>query len=81
MSSSNAYFIYGKAGCPYCDKVKILLDQLSLKYEYEEVENEIDRTKLKELFKHPSFPMVFYENTFIGGFDELQQYLLVCSDF
>lgn len=79
--AQKVYFLYGKPGCPYCDKAKLLLDNLSIGYEYEEVTSNKDREKLKALYKHPSFPMIFCDNAFIGGFSELQQHLLVWSDF
>lgn len=91
MVTNHKFFLYGKPGCPYCEKAKLLLDSMSLNYEYEEVSSSNDRDKLKALYKHSTFPMIFYDNAFIGGFTELRrhlekemqemQHLLFWSDF
>lgn len=65
--------IYTKDYCPYCDKAKLLLDQLITDY------NEIDLTsepaKLDELLsRRPSartVPQIFINGQGVGGCDDL----------
>ena len=73
------YFIYSKSDCKYCVEVNKLLDDLSLKYESKEcVFNSDDEKKtfldwIKERNNGKSwntFPMVFYNGQFIGGYKE-----------
>ena len=77
--------VYAKSDCVYCDKVKDLLHQLN------EVLNIIDcddvlkpryvklqfLEHMKKLIgsEYKTFPMVFKDNQFIGGFNEVEKFL------
>ena len=80
--NSLGYSVYTKNNCPFCDKVKQLLendniliipcdDFLKNKNDKEEFLNFIESiTKIK----HKTFPMVFFDGKFIGGFTETKKY-------
>jgi len=82
----NGWIILTKSTCIYCEKVKRLLDDLNRSYltidcdEY--LKKSITKTsfldliKMKVGFEYKTFPMVFYNQQFIGGFNETQIYLM-----
>jgi glutaredoxin 3 len=67
--------IFGKPNCPYCTSAKNLLQMKQIGYDYIdffELDNE-QQTKVRE--RAPTagtFPMIFLEDTYIGGFAQLQ---------
>ncbi len=65
--------IYTKDNCPYCDKAKLLLDQLNV--DYLEVDLVAEPEKYDELhLRRPSartVPQIFINDTGIGGCDDL----------
>jgi len=71
--------MFTKKGCGYCDKSKELLKNKNIKYQFIEV---TDLTK-HELFasidnytnKYRTFPLIFVNDKFIGGFSELSKYI------
>lgn len=85
------FTIYSKSGCSYCTKVELLLeDYIESGFEdvsYVKIncdkylEDEDSKKKFKEFIKKiatvevNTFPMVFYDGKFIGGFGETQEYL------
>lgn len=84
--SESIFTIYSKSNCIYCTKVELLLEDYC-DYDYNKINCDsfiIDK-KDKEYFinfiekmanvKPSTFPMVFYDKKFIGGFEEMQSYL------
>jgi len=83
----NQYTIYTKQGCSYCDKVKELLKEQEHKHicidSTDYISDESSKTRflnfiqetaqLEEPYK--TFPMVFYEGRFIGGFSQTKLFL------
>lgn len=67
--------IFGKPNCPYCTSAKNLLEIKKLGYEYIEF-FELDDAEQKAVRERaPSagtFPIIFLEDTYIGGFNQLQ---------
>jgi glutaredoxin 3 len=65
--------IYTKDYCPYCDKAKLLLDQLNV--DYLEIDLVAESEKYDELHeRRPSartVPQIFINNEGIGGCDDL----------
>lgn len=65
--------IYTKDYCPYCDKAKLLLDQLNV--DYLEIDLVAEPEKYDELaLRRPSartVPQIFINDTGIGGCDDL----------
>jgi len=78
LPEKNGYTIYSKSGCPYCVKVKKLLEKetpapIVIDCDEYLLENRDGFLKfIEEIAKKEwkTFPMVFYEGTFIGGFQE-----------
>jgi hypothetical protein len=74
------FTIYSKSGCIFCNKVKNLIQEKKLLYtvidcnEYilEDKENFLLFIREKANVDVKTFPMVFYENKFIGGFIETE---------
>jgi glutaredoxin len=77
------FTIYSKSGCPNCKRVKDMLKRVNidfflvdcddyLLFEYEEFLSFI-KNKIGKEYK--SFPMVFYDENFVGGFLDTTHYL------
>jgi glutaredoxin 3 len=72
----STYTIFGKPSCPYCDRAKQLLSKYNIEYTY--VDLSLDEARLKQ-FKEQGFrtvPIIYDDDQYIGGFDELQDYLM-----
>jgi len=76
----NKYVIYTKNNCKYCENVKILLKDVKPEPQIILCDNYLtdDKTKndfLKEMSckigqEYRTFPMVFFNNRFIGGYEK-----------
>jgi glutaredoxin len=72
------FTIYSKSGCHNCTKIKNLLTEKRLffleidcdDYLIEEKDNFLSFIKNKIGKPYTIFPMVFYDGTFIGGYNE-----------
>lgn len=81
------YIIYTKSGCPNCDRVKYLLSKEPCERIYINCD-ELLTTGREEFIKsmrqrtgieNPQpiyFPLVFLEDTYIGGYEELLEHLI-----
>lgn len=77
------YTIYGKPGCPFCDRAKETLHNLGVEYFYVDLsENPEDLEYLKKLgcktvpqifFYHESASFPYTEH--VGGYTELVEFL------
>jgi glutaredoxin len=90
--TSNGFFVYSKTNCSYCDKVKQLFK--SNQYSYSEVncDDYLLDEKIKESFlsfiqlltnrEYRTFPIVFKDGVFIGGFTDTREYIdtTLCFD-
>lgn len=66
--------IYTWSYCPFCVNAKKLLDNKGYKYEEHILDN--DDKRRKELIKETgqdTVPIIFIDNKFIGGFDDLNE--------
>lgn len=86
------YVIYTKTGCVNCEKAKELLSNeekiiincdLLIKHNREEFVKSME-LKTRKAFKQ--FPLIFCDDLFVGGYDELAEHLnfefnLLDSDF
>jgi len=79
ISPSNAgYTIYSKSGCPFCTKAKKLLDNETPKPILVDCDDYLLEDKAAFLLfiqklaetEHKTFPMIFHDGKFIGGFTE-----------
>jgi glutaredoxin len=83
--TSNGFFVYSKTKCSYCDKVKQLFN--SNQYSYTEIicDDYLLDEKIKESFlsfiqlltnrEYRTFPIVFKDGVFIGGFTDTREYI------
>ena len=79
------YTIYTKYNCLYCNKVKTLLKDVKPKPTIIQCDEYLIESNSKEEFlsfiqsmnegiEYRTFPMVFYEGKFIGGFPETEKW-------
>lgn len=76
--SNEGYTIYSKSGCPFCDKAKILLtDEIVSVINCDPYLINEFLEFIKELTEkdHKSFPIIFRDAKFIGGYSDLLNYL------
>lgn len=81
MGSPNEFVVYYKPYCPYSERAVELLKSKNLKHRVIKADSPDLISKFKRQNKMDTFPQIFYHSssgndTFIGGFDELEQFLL-----
>jgi glutaredoxin len=72
------FTIYTKSGCPNCMKVKKILNDKNIlfitvdcdNYLIEEKDNFLSFIKLKSHSEHKTFPIIFHDGIFVGGYQE-----------
>jgi glutaredoxin 3 len=74
------FTVYSKNGCPYCDKVKTVLNSLKESRGFAVTIYELDYDFNREEFyaefgQGSTFPQVICENNHLGGCRETVQYL------
>lgn len=71
----NEVVIYTKTTCPYCTDAKKLLGSLNADYEEVVVDNlpELRKKLAEENNGWKTVPMIFINNIFIGGFDDMKK--------
>jgi glutaredoxin len=77
------YTIYSKSGCIYCNKVKQMLIEKNLFFVEVNCDDFLSEDKDKEFFllfiseiakkEYKTFPMIFYNGDFIGGYIETKE--------
>lgn len=78
--NEKGFTIYSKSGCINCNKAKELLKKNNLDYKVIDCDEYLLEVKEEFLYminnlinrEYKTFPMIFYDNKFIGGFSELQ---------
>lgn len=69
--------IYSTNTCPYCDMAKKLLTKQGLSYTEIQVDlDDEERDKMIERSGRRTVPQIFFDETHIGGYDDLYQYFL-----
>ena len=77
LPNLGGYTIYTKRDCIFCDKVKELLhNEKIFLVECDEFDRELFLEFIDKLtpYSHRTFPYVFKDNVFIGGFTETERY-------
>tara|TARA_B100000965_G_scaffold229596_1_gene192259 strand:+ start:252 stop:488 length:237 start_codon:yes stop_codon:yes gene_type:complete len=70
------FTVYSREGCPYCDKVKEVLEIAKLNHVVYKLGEHFDRKSFYGQFGQGStFPQVVLDQTNIGGCTETVQYL------
>ena len=59
--------------CPWSKRSIRLLDSLSVPYDSILIENDNDFQKVNSLSNHNTFPQIFLDDVFFGGYDELSK--------
>ena len=70
QSKVKAYIL---KNCPWSKRSTRLLDSLSIPYEAILIENDQDFQKVNSLSNHNTFPQIFLDDVFFGGYDELSK--------
>jgi len=75
-----SFTVYSKKGCPYCDKIKMVLGDLSVKKGYPVICYELGTEFTREQFyaefgEGSTFPQVVFEQKHIGGCSDTVKYL------
>ena len=65
--------VYVLKNCPWSKRSIRLLDSLSIPYDTILIENEKDFQKVNSLSNHNTFPQIFLDDIFFGGYDELSK--------
>jgi glutaredoxin len=79
----NGFTIFSKSGCHNCTKLKKILIEKQLlfieiqcdEYLIEDRENFLSFIENKIGKPYTIFPMVFYDNKFIGGYNDATEYI------
>lgn len=67
--------IFGKPDCSYCTSAKKLLQMKNIGYEYTDflgLDEEAQKQVRERAPSAGSFPIIFLEDTYIGGFNQLK---------
>jgi glutaredoxin len=68
--------IYGKEGCSFCERAKILCESQGFAYEYLTMGEDYTRELLFETFPGAkTVPQIVVNGTKIGGYNELIKYI------
>ena len=63
--------IYILPNCPWSNKAMKLLDLNEIKYNSHVIQNDEDFEKINNITYHHTFPQIFINNKFIGGYSQL----------
>ena len=71
------FYVYGKLGCGYCDKLTSFMDTKGVKYEKFTVGVDLSVEQFLNKFGRGStFPQVCHDTTNIGGMKDTVRYLI-----
>jgi len=81
----NGWIIYTKSNCKYCNLAKELFHEENINIQIINCDNWLIELNKKEYFlnkikeyvgkEYKTFPMIFKDGQFIGGFKETEQYI------
>ncbi|MFM8314670.1 MAG: glutaredoxin domain-containing protein [Deltaproteobacteria bacterium] len=72
ISPTDRIVIYSKVPCPYCTAAKQFFNGKGVPFtEIDLTGNFEEMAKLKKKTGHMTFPQIFINDQFIGGFDDL----------
>lgn len=70
------FAVYSKNGCPYCDKIKQVLELINLEHVVYTLDEDFNRDQFYSEFGQGStFPQVIVDDKHIGGCNDTVQYL------
>ena len=65
--------VYILKDCPWSKRAVRLLNSLSIHHEDILIDNDVSFQKVMNQSNHNTFPQIFLDNTFFGGYDELSR--------
>lgn len=69
-------YIWGKPGCPSCEKAKHTLDTHNIKYEYRQLGVDFEREDvIAEFPEARTFPQIVINGQKIGGYEQMVKYI------
>ncbi len=72
------FTIFGREGCGYCRQAKAVMESKDLEFRYVDIHEEgISQDDLAKTVGKPvrTVPQIFHGEEYIGGYQELMQYL------
>ena len=76
MADLQNFTVYSREGCPYCVKIKEVLELAKLKHRIYKLDTDFDRPSFYQQFGEGStFPQVVLNGDNLGGCTETVQYL------
>ena len=74
--SDDHWTLFGATWCPPCKKVKVILNKLSLTFDFVDIDKyENSREQLVKMCGKKTIPQVYMNGNHIGGYTETKQYL------
>jgi glutaredoxin len=72
------FTIYSKSGCPYCTKIKLVMEKSNLNHVIYNLDEHFTREEFyKEFGEGSTFPQVVMDNQRLGGCVDAVRYLMV----
>lgn len=69
--------VWSKYHCQYCEQAKSLLQQKGIEFEERKIGDGWTKEELLEIVPHArSVPIIFLDDEYIGGFEQLKQRLM-----
>jgi glutaredoxin 1 len=72
------FTIFGREGCGYCRQAKAVMESKDLEFRYVDIHEEgISQDDLAKTVGKPvrTVPQIFHGEEYVGGYQELMQYL------
>jgi glutaredoxin len=69
------YIVYGRPGCPWCDKAKELLGVTRQDFTYVDLSQNPEKRAELIAAGHRTVPQVYHGDKLVGGFEQLSDYL------
>jgi glutaredoxin 3 len=75
LDLDNLVEIWGKPGCPYCERSKQICKKFGLNYIYHQLDEDFTREELLEKFPYAkTFPQIIVDGEYVGGHDDFVKY-------
>lgn len=75
MTKDEHWVIIGSEKCPWCDKVKRLLEEYGLIYTWFNITHDLTLYAFIEHSGLTTVPQVYHNGNRVGGFEDTQSYL------
>ena len=75
ITNQSRVVVYILKDCPWSKRAIRLLNSLSIPHEVTLIDNDASFQKIMTISKHNTFPQIFLDNEFFGGYEELSEQL------